>query len=174
IVGTSLGAAGLLTMGLLPAGLPLWVPAAVMFVVGLGTGCFMSLIFAIAQSAAPRSELGAITAATNLVRQIGATVATAVIGSLIGFGVAAALPRGLDASSLTPDVVHGLSRAMQDDVAGIYHDVFAPVFLGIAAVNVVGIIAAVLLPAGTLSDRLESAETPEPAASSPATEPASA
>jgi len=170
IVGTSLGAAGLLTMGLLPAGLPLWAPAVVMFVVGLGTGCFMSLIFAIAQSAAPRSELGAITATTNLVRQIGATVATAVIGSLIGFGVASSLPAGLDASSLTPDVVHGLSGALQHDVAGIYHDVFSPIFLGIAAVNVLGVITALLLPAGTLSDRLEAV----PSAPDPVTEPASA
>ncbi|MGV9194021.1 MFS transporter [Microbacterium sp. MC2] len=167
IVGTSVGAVALLAMGLLPAGLPLWVPAAIMFIVGVGTGCFMSLIFAIAQSAVRRSELGAITATTNLVRQIGATVATAVIGSLIGFGVAAALPAGLDASSLTPDVVHALPIAVRNEVAGIYHDVFAPIFLGIAAVNVLGIIAAVLLPAGTLSDKrdAEPAEATVPSSS---------
>lgn len=171
ILGTSLATTGLLVMGLLPHGLALWVPAVVMFVVGLGTGCFMSLIFAIAQSAAPRSELGAITASTNLVRQIGATTATAVIGSAIGFGVASRLPAGLDVSSLTPDLVHASPVAVQTEVAALYHDVFGPIFLVLAAVYAVGILAAILLPAGTLSDRLETGPVesqPAPSRTEPA------
>ncbi|QKJ20391.1 MFS transporter [Microbacterium hominis] len=158
IIGTSLGAAGLFVMALLPDGAPLWVPAAGMAVVGLGTGCFMSLVLAVVQSAVSRGEIGAITATTNLVRQIGATTATAVIGSVIGFGVAARLPAGLDAASLTPAVVHSSSAAVQADVAAIYHDVLAPVFLALSAVYALGIVAALMLPGGTLSDRLE----PEP------------
>ena len=162
IVGTSMGAVGLLTMGLLPAGAPLWAPAVVMAVVGLGTGSFMSLVLAIAQDSAPRSELGAITAATNLVRQVGATTATAIIGSVIGFGVAALLPAGLDDRALTPDRVHALPADVQEQIAGIYHDVFAPIFLALAAVYAIGIVVAVMLPAGTLSDRLDA--TPAPSA----------
>ena len=94
IVGTALGALGLGVMALLPVGLPLWVPMVVMAVVGLGTGAFMSLIVAVVQSAAPHSELGSVTAAVNLVRSVGSTVATAVIGGVIGFGVAALLGGG--------------------------------------------------------------------------------
>ena len=62
ILGTSLGAAGLFVMALLPAGLPLWVPMIVMAVVGIGTGAFMSLIVAVVQRAAPASQTGTITA----------------------------------------------------------------------------------------------------------------
>ncbi len=71
IIGTALSAGGLLVMALLPPGAPLWVPMIVMAVVGIGTGAFMNLIFALVQSAAPASDLGAVTATINLVRQVG-------------------------------------------------------------------------------------------------------
>ncbi|WP_345800732.1 MDR family MFS transporter [Microbacterium sp. AZCO] len=162
IVGTSLGAAGLLVMALLPAGLPLWVPAVVMFVVGVGTGAFMSLVVAVVQSAAPRRDMGSITASVNLVRQVGSTVATAVIGGVIGFGVAALLPGSMDASTLTPQLVHAASPGVQAQIADIYSGVFAPVFLALAVVYALGIIAAVLLPAGRLSDEREPVSSSEP------------
>lgn len=160
IIGTVLGAAGLVAMSLLPVGTPLWVPMAVMAVVGVGTGAFMNLIFALAQSAGSRDDLGAVTATTNLVRQIGSTVGTAVIGGVIGFGVAAALPPVLDAASLTPQQVHAASAAVQAEVAGIYHDVFAPIFLALAGVYLLGLLAALALPSGRLSDQPEPSSAP--------------
>lgn len=158
VVGTALGAAGLATMSALPSGLPLWVPMIVMATVGIGTGSFMNLIFAVVQSAASRSDLGAVTATTNLVRQVGSAVGTAVIGGVVGFGVAAVLPMGVDAATLTPAVVRTAPAGLQDQVAVVYHDVFAPVFLGLAVVYACGIVVALLLPAGRLSD-----EVPTPA-----------
>jgi EmrB/QacA subfamily drug resistance transporter len=152
IIGTTLGAIGLLSMALLPLGVPLWVCMVVMGVVGLGTGSFMSLVLAIAQSAAPSSELGSVTAATNLVRQVGSTVATAIIGGVIGFGVTALLPDRMDAATLTPQMVHAASPSVQAEVAAIYHEVFAPIYFALACVYVIGIIAAVLLPHTALSD----------------------
>jgi MFS family permease len=157
IVGTALGAAGLLTMALLPVGTPLWVPMAVMAVVGIGTGAFMSLVVAVVQGAVPRSETGTITATVNLVRQFGSTVATAVIGGVIGVGVAAALPAGLDASTLTPQLVRQTTPTVQAEVAELYGGLFVPVFLALAVTYALGIVAAVLLPAGQLSDELEPA-----------------
>ncbi|WP_332759461.1 MFS transporter [Pseudarthrobacter sp.] len=152
ILGTSLGSAGLFVMAALPVGLPLWVPMIVMGVVGIGTGAFMSLIVAVVQGAVPASQTGAITATINLVRQVGSTVATAVIGGVIGFGVAAFLPAGLDASTLTPQLVHAAHPAVQAGVAQIYGTVFTPIFIALAVTYAVGIIAAVLLPQGRLSD----------------------
>lgn len=152
ILGTSLGSAGLFVMAVLPAGLPLWVPMIVMGVVGMGTGAFMSLIVAVVQGAAPASQTGTITATINLARQVGSTVATAIIGGVIGFGVAALLPAGLDASTLTPQLVHGAAPAVQASVAQIYSTVFTPIFIALAATYAVGIVAAVLLPHGRLSD----------------------
>jgi EmrB/QacA subfamily drug resistance transporter len=160
IAGTSLGAAGLTVMALLPVGLPLWVPMVVMFFVGAGTGAFMSLVIAVVQSAAPRTETGTITATVNLVRQIGSTITTAVIGGVVGFGVAGLLPLGTDAATLTPQLVHAASADVQAQIAAIYRDVFAPVFIALAVVYAVGIVAAVLLPHGRLSDEPASGSTP--------------
>ncbi|WP_150954864.1 MFS transporter [Microbacterium testaceum] len=165
--GTALAAAGLLTMALLPPGVPLWAPMAVMAAVGIGTGAFTNLIFAVVQSAASRDDLGAVTATTNLVRQVGAAVGTAVVGGVIGFSVASALPAGLDAATLTPAVVRSTPAAVQDEIGLVYHDVFAPVFLGLSAVYACGVVIALLLPPGRLSD-----ETPAPTASAPARQPA--
>ncbi|MGN6445241.1 MFS transporter [Amnibacterium sp.] len=161
LIGTALGAAGLLVMSLLPVGLPLWVPTVMMGVVGLGTGAFMSLIVAVVQSAAPEREMGSVTAAVNLVRSVGATIATAVIGGVIGFGVAALLPTGLDPTSLTPAVVHAAPDALQTQVAAIYRGVFSPIFLALAGTYALGIVASVLLPAGRLPDTHVGA-SPEP------------
>lgn len=161
VVGTTLGSAGLGVMALLPLGLPLWVPMVVMAVVGLGTGAFMSLIVAVVQSAAPPTRMGAVTAAVNLVRSVGSTVTTAIIGGVIGFGVAALLPTGLDAATLTPAAVHGASPALQRQVAEIYRGVFAPVFVALAVTYALGIIASALLPPGRLP---ESQDVTHPAA----------
>lgn len=152
IAGTTIAAVGFAVMALLPVGLPLWVPMIVMAGVGIGTGAFMSLVTAVVQSAVPRTDTGAVTATTNLVRQVGATLGAATIGAVIAAGVTGRLPAQLDHSTLTPQVVHGLSDALQGEVAAVYTGVLSPVFGALAVVYAVGIVAAVLLPAGRLSD----------------------
>ena len=164
IFGTAIAAVGLLIMALMPAGMPLWVPMAAMGLVGIGTGSFMNIIVAVAQSAASRSDTGSVTATLSLVRQVGSTTATAIVGGLIGAGVAAGLPAALDATALTPQAVHAASAAVQTEVATLYSSVLAPIFLGLAVAYAVGIVAAVLLPNGRLSDELEPLSAAEHAA----------
>ena len=164
IFGTAIAAVGLLIMALMPAGIPLWVPMAAMGLVGIGTGSFMNIIVAVAQSAASRSDTGSVTATLSLVRQVGSTTATAIVGGLIGAGVAAGLPAALDATALTPQAVHAASAAVQTEVATLYSSVLAPIFLGLAVAYAVGIVAAVLLPNGRLSDELEPLSAAEHAA----------
>lgn len=165
VIGTALAAVGLLIMALLPVGMPLWVPMAAMALVGIGTGAFMNIIIAVAQSAASRTDTGSITATVSLVRQVGSTVATAIVGGVIGVGVTMGLPASLDAATLTPAVVHASSAAVQAEVAALYSGVMAPIFLGLAVTYAVGVIAALLLPPGRLSDERETAVHPstEPA-----------
>lgn len=151
ILGTALGAAGLSAMALLPVGQPLWVPMVIMAVVGVGTGAFMNLIVALVQGAVPVQQTGTITATVNLVRQIGSTVATAMIGVSIAASVAGLLPVGMDAATLTPQQVHAAPAAVQAEVAQIYTSVFIPVFTALAIAYAVGILAALCLPRGRLS-----------------------
>jgi EmrB/QacA subfamily drug resistance transporter len=155
ILGTSLAAAGLLAMSLLPVGLPLWVPMVLMFVVGLGTGCFMSLVVAVVQSAVDRSRTGVVTATTNLVRQVGSTLGTATVGAIIGVGIVSRLPDSIDAATLTPAIARAASTAVQLQIAEVYSDVMRPVFAVLGLVYALGIIAAIILPSGRLSDETE-------------------
>ncbi|WP_221584676.1 MFS transporter [Microbacterium sp. G2-8] len=150
VVGTALGAAGLVVMALLPAGLPLGVPAIAMAVVGVGTGAFMNLVVAVAQSGVAREQVGAVTALVNLTRQVGATSGTAVVGAVIAAGVAAGLSGSLDVSTLTPQVVHAAPGAVQAEIAEVYQSVFRPVFMVLACVYAAGIAAALFLPATRL------------------------
>ncbi|MFT4212048.1 MAG: MFS transporter [Microbacterium sp.] len=152
IVGTALAAVGLVAMSMLPVGAPLWVPMLIMAVVGLGTGAFMNLVYAVVQSAAPRDQLGAVTASLNLVRQVGSTVATAVIGGVVGAGVAAGLPAALDAATLTPQAVHAAVPEVQARIASLYHDLFSPIFVGMAVVYGLGLLAALTLRRERLPD----------------------
>lgn len=174
VAGTALAAAGLFTMAMLPTGMPLWVPMAVMGVVGVGTGAFMNIIVAVAQSAARRADVGSATASVNMVRNIGSTVATAVIGSAIGTGVAARLPAALDAATLTPQRVHEAAPAVQGEVALVYADVLGPIFITLAVTYLAGVAAALLLPGGRLADDGEASipesktlTSPRPDASNP-------
>ena len=157
VIGSALSAAGLFGMALLPTGTPLWVPMVLMAGVGLGTGSFTNIIVAVAQSAAPRSDTGSVTATVNLVRQMGSTVGTAVVGSLIGVGIAAGLPALSNIASLTPQQVHDSSAAVQGQVAGLYMDVMAPIFVVLSAVYVVGLITALAMPRVRLSDEMDAA-----------------
>ncbi|GHF15993.1 MFS transporter [Pseudolysinimonas yzui] len=167
IAGTSVAASGLAIMALLPVGLPLWVPMVVMGLVGIGTGAFMSLVIAVVQSAVPRAQTGSVTATLNLVRQVGATVGTAAVGAVIGIGVLARLPESLNASTLTPELVRGLAVGLQQEVAGVYGAVMAPVFAALAGVYAVGVVAAILLPSGRLTDEQPGDPVADPTSAEP-------
>jgi len=53
---------------------------------------------------------------------------------------------------LTPQLVHAATPEVQASVAQAYGSVFTPVFIALAATYAVGIVAALLLPHGRLSD----------------------
>jgi EmrB/QacA subfamily drug resistance transporter len=166
IVGTALASIGLLLMAVLPTGGALWVPMAAMAIVGIGTGAFMNIIVAVAQSAASRADTGSVTATVSLVRQVGSTTATAIVGGVIGAGVAFGLPAGLDAATLTPQAVQASSAAVQGQIAELYAGVLTPIFLALAVTYAVGLVAALLLPPGRLSAELEEAPPARAAAES--------
>ena len=152
VIGSLLSVVGLTAMALLPVGTPIWAAVVAMGVVGLGTGAFMNIILATAQSAVPREEVGAATATSNLVRQIGSSVGTAVVGSLIGAGIAASLPASIDPARLTPQIVHASTEAVKSQVAHAFVDVMAPIFLALAALNLIGFFCALLLPTEPFAD----------------------
>ncbi|GAA0300553.1 MFS transporter [Kineococcus aurantiacus] len=124
--GCALAATAATTLALAGPHLPLPATAAVLVAFGLGAGSFMALLTVLAQDAAPRHHVAGITGTVAYVRETGATVGTALLGGLLAAGLAHAAPQALAG----------------DD----YGRAFTPVFLTVALVFALGVVAAALLP----------------------------
>ncbi|WP_218220985.1 MDR family MFS transporter [Nesterenkonia sp. Act20] len=151
LIGTAIASMGLLAMALIPPSTSLAAPMVAMALVGIGTGCFMNIIVAVAQSAVPAREVGASTAVVNLVRQVCAAAGGGFVGSMIGSGVVSLLPDRLVEAGLTPAQLAGASEADQAMIAYAYDEVLSTVFFALAGVYALGVVTAALLPRDALA-----------------------
>ena len=71
-----------------------------MVVVGLGLGAVLQTYTLIVQNATSRSDLGVATATTQLSRSIGATLGTAIFGTIMTSGMRTEIPKYLPAEAL--------------------------------------------------------------------------
>jgi hypothetical protein len=72
-----------------------------MIVVGLGLGAVLQTYTLIVQNATSRSDLGVATATTQLSRSIGATLGTAIFGTIMTSGMRTEVPKYLPAEALS-------------------------------------------------------------------------
>jgi len=123
--------------------------AAYVLLLGLGIGLGVQILMLIAQNEFRVAEVGTATATYTFFREIGASLGTALVGSvftagltrrlaanLAGFGGTQAL--GVDADSLTPAIVAGLPEAVRHAVALAYGEAFTPVLLYIVPLMAAG------------------------------------
>jgi hypothetical protein len=99
----------------------------------------MQILILIVQNTFANSEVGTATASNNYFRQIGASIGSAVVGSVFVANLqhllAVRLPSaGSSASggatnSFTPEVVKALPSAVRTIIVGAYSDALTPVFL---------------------------------------------
>ncbi|SDI83831.1 Major Facilitator Superfamily protein [Arthrobacter subterraneus] len=82
IAGGAIVAVALALLSTLDPAMPLWVICAYLAVMGLGLGLNMQILVLIVQNSFPLSQVGTATASNNFFRQIGATLGSAVVGSL--------------------------------------------------------------------------------------------
>lgn len=138
ITGSALIAGALLSLGTLTPETPLWLFCIFVGAMGLGLGANMQILVLIVQNTFSHRVVGTATAANNFFRQIGASLGSAIIGSLfavrlvqiIGERVPASGAAQVgDVSSLTPDGVRELPPALHDIVVHGYNDALAPLFL---------------------------------------------
>jgi EmrB/QacA subfamily drug resistance transporter len=151
ITGTLMVALSLVLLSTMTPSLPVWVLCSYLAIMGIGLGMSMQILILIVQNSFPNSEVGTATASNNYFRQIGASLGSAVVGSLFvarltqlladrmpGAGSAAAG----SSNSFTPAIVRGLPEAVRKVIVGAYNDALTPVFLYMVPVI---LIAAVLL-----------------------------
>jgi EmrB/QacA subfamily drug resistance transporter len=165
IFGTAAGAVGLFGTAFTSEA-PLWVVAALMTLVGFGSGSFMQLLVVIVQAVTDPAAVGAVTSTVHLVRQIFSTVASAVVGGLFASRLVAGVPSGVPLETLTPSALQRLSPQTQVEVAAAYGSAMAPIFIGLSFVFALGFIAALMLPHHELTDQSSfAADEPTAAAS---------
>ncbi|QYH35690.1 MDR family MFS transporter [Salinibacterium sp. M195] len=171
LTGSIIVAIGLALLSTMTPTLPIWILCSYLAIMGLGLGMSMQILVLIVQNTFPNSQVGTATSSNNYFRQIGASIGTAVVGSLfvarltelLGTRLPAAAAEATgDTNSLTPAAVRDLPDAVREIIVGVYNDALAPVFLYMVPLV---LISAVLLafvkevPLATTIDRGEHTET---------------
>ncbi|GGF16791.1 MFS transporter [Subtercola lobariae] len=138
IIGTFITAVALLLLSTMTAGMPVWIICAYLAIMGIGLGMCMQILILIVQNTFPLRVVGTATASNNYFRQIGASLGTAVVGSLFTAKLTTLLAERLPAggtgtaggnNSLTPDLVRALPDSVRQIIVGAYSDSLTPIFL---------------------------------------------
>lgn len=138
ITGMFIVAVALVLLSSMTPALPVWVICAYLAVMGIGLGMSMQILVLIVQNQFPNSQVGMATASSNYFRQIGASLGSAVVGSLFATRLTSLLTERMSASggsgsasmnSLTPELVRNLPTAVRDTVVGAYNDALTPIFI---------------------------------------------
>jgi MFS family permease len=148
IAGSGAIAAAMVLLSTMTTTMPLWEVCAYLALLGVGLGVSMQLLVLIVQNSFPARQVGTATAAHNYFRQIGASLGSAVVGSLFATRLvdelAQRLPGGIGteggATSLTPEIVNSLPDAIRSLVVASYNDALTPIFLVIAPLSIVATI----------------------------------
>ncbi|HEY3338486.1 MAG TPA: DHA2 family efflux MFS transporter permease subunit [Propionicimonas sp.] len=113
--GTATTAAGFLMLAFMTLDKPFWYLGIAMFVVGLGLGQLMQTLTMAVQAAVEATDIGVATSSATFFRQIGGTLGTAIMLSLL-FGI---LPTNISgALSDEQTTWHALDAALNPAVAG--------------------------------------------------------
>jgi EmrB/QacA subfamily drug resistance transporter len=150
--------------------LAVWIICGYLAIMGLGLGMSMQILILIVQNTFPVTEVGTATASNNYFRQIGASLGSAIVGSLFVGKLTQLLGERLPAggtsaeggnNSLTPAVVRDLPQALHDVIVGAYNDALTPVFLYMVPLVVVGLILLFFVVEKPLATTIERDILPE-------------
>ncbi|QAV69903.1 DHA2 family efflux MFS transporter permease subunit [Salinibacterium sp. UTAS2018] len=171
LTGSFVIATGLALLSTMTPDLPIWILCSYLAVMGLGLGMSMQMLVLIVQNTFPNAQVGTATSSNNYFRQIGASIGTAVVGSLFVARLTELLDTRLpaaaagatgDTNSLTPAAVRNLPDAVREVIVGAYNDSLAPVFLYMVPLVLVSAVLLMFIkevPLATTIDRAEPTET---------------
>ncbi|PXY18566.1 MDR family MFS transporter [Prauserella flavalba] len=143
IAGSIVAFAGMLLLATMTATTPVWQSGAYMFVLGAGIGLMMQVLVLVVQNAVPAKDVGTATSTNNFFREIGASIGTAVFGSIFVARLtdglrdmppelAAGGPAQVDANAITPQLVQSLPDDLREFFVNAYANALTPTFLYLA------------------------------------------
>ncbi|GGL81056.1 MFS transporter [Streptomyces fumigatiscleroticus] len=168
IIGGALAALGMWLLSRLDAGTPRLHYGVWTALLGAGIGMVMPVLVLAVQNSARPAYLSTATSAGNYFRQIGGSIATAVLGTLLAHrltGALAARPgtRLPDPASLTPQLVHALPPAPREAYIRAYADAMPRIFLYLVPVLLLGLLIAFFLKERPLVSHPSPATATDPA-----------
>ncbi|MBN9644799.1 MDR family MFS transporter [Corynebacterium mendelii] len=149
---------------------------AALAVLGVGLGLSFQILVLIVQNSFPITMVGTATAANNFVRQIGASIGTALVGGLfvgnLHNNLADRLPAALTSmgpegqvwagkltgsasGSFTPSLVDSLPAVLNHAVIASYNDALAPIFAILSPVALVTALVLLFVREEKLKDTIE-------------------
>lgn len=156
--------AGLGLMSTMTATDPLWKMCLFIGVFGAGIGLSMQILVLIVQNSFPHRLVGTATASSNFFRQVGATVGSAVVGSVFATRLhdllVERLPAGaanapVDANSLTPGTVQSLPEALRLPIIDSYNDALLPIFLVMVPLTVMALVLLLFVEEKPLATQID-------------------
>ena len=154
---------------------------AAMVVIGLGLGLSMQVYTLVVQNIVAQRELGVATAAVQFFRNIGSTIGTAVLGTVMTSQMAGAIqtqlqqipaeqmaslhasggqvdPEGLEAAVLSPDALEQLPQLLVEPIRMGMSEAMQKVFLTALPFVVLALLLALFIKQVPLRDTLQVAE----------------
>jgi EmrB/QacA subfamily drug resistance transporter len=164
IVGSLVMAVGLGLLSTLTVDSPLVLLCAYLFVLGAGIGMVMQILTLIVQNAFPNRIVGTATAASNYFRQVGATLGSAVVGSVFASRLTTLILEKLAASgggtggdlnSFTPASVNALPDALRLPIVDSYNEALMPIFVFMVPLALISAVALAFLKPKALAESIQ-------------------
>ena len=168
IMGAVVMAAGLALISTLHTDSPIWLLCVYTAVFGSGIGMGMQILTLIVQNAFPIAIVGTATAATTYFRQVGASVGSAIVGSIFALRLVDLLAERLpsttgstDTNAFTPATVKQLPDALRLPIIEAYNEAMLPIFLFMVPLAAVAVAALTFIKEQPLSTTIEREITAE-------------
>ena len=168
LTGMIISGAGLWLMSTMTAPDPLWKMCLFIGIFGAGIGLSMQILVLIVQNSFPHRVVGTATASSNFFRQVGATVGSAVVGSVFVTRLhdllaerlpSAAANASVDANSLTPGTVQNLPDALRLPVIDSYNDALLPIFLFMVPLTLIALVLLLFVEEKPLATQIDRGAT---------------
>jgi EmrB/QacA subfamily drug resistance transporter len=137
IAGCAVTTLGMFLLSRLEVETPPWLASVFMLVVGVGIGLTMQVLVLAVQNCAPPRDIGVATSAATFFRSMGGSLGVALFGAIFAARLAdelAQFPAEIAARftgglNISPDEVHSLPPAAQQDFLHAFVAALSPVFL---------------------------------------------
>lgn len=167
IAGAAIMGVGLFLLSTLKVDTATWILCSYLAVMGIGIGLAQQLLTLIVQNSFPASIVGTATAGNNYFRQVGATVGSAVVGSIFATNLKDLITDKMKdlgpgtgageggVNSLTPGIVNSLPDPIRNLIVDSYNEALLPIYLFLVPLAVIAVIVLCFITEKKLATNVE-------------------